>query len=71
MLLSFTLLPTPAPQSVGRWNVCNDNFLTASRYSDSVYMGPAGSDRFVLEPVDGFAWQVRLRSRVRLEYCLS
>ncbi|PRW56692.1 LIM domain and RING finger isoform A [Chlorella sorokiniana] len=52
-------------ESVGRRNVCNDNFLTASRFSDNVFMGPAGSDRFVLEPVDGFAWQVRIRSRKR------
>lgn len=50
---------------MGRRDVCRDNFLTSSRFSDGVYTGPAGSDRFVLEPVDGYAWQLRIRSRVR------
>lgn len=55
----------PCSQSVGRNNICFDTFLTSSRFSDAVFMGAPGDDRFVLENVDGFAWQLRLRSRVR------
>lgn len=54
----------PRPQSVGRKNVCYDNFLSAATFSDAVFLAPPGSDRFVLENVDGFAWQMRLKSMV-------
>ena len=50
---------------MGRTNVCFDEFLTSAKFSDAAFMGAAGADRFVLENVDGFAWQLRLRSRVR------
>ncbi len=61
------------PQSVGRTNICFDEFLTSAKFSDAAFMGAAGADRFVLENVDGFAWQLRLRSRVRgrLLYCIA
>ena len=50
---------------MGRQPVCYAAFLAASTHNTNIYLSPAGGDRFVLEPVDGFAWQMRLKSVVR------
>jgi len=46
--------------------VCYAAYLSASTQNTNVYLSPASGDRFMLEPVDGFAWQMRLKSLVRL-----
>lgn len=56
--------PSCPLQNVGRRGVCFDNFMSAATFSDGVFMAPAGSDRFELEPVDGYGWQLRIKSRV-------
>lgn len=63
-----TPLPIPPSctlQSVGRQPVCYAAYLTASTKNTNIYLAPAGGDRFMIEPVDGFAWQMRLKSVVR------
>ena len=64
--------PSPShAQSVGRQPVCYAAFLSASTHNTNIYLAPAGGDRFVLEPVDGFAWQMRLKSVVRTGFTQS
>ena len=67
------LLPGRAPpyllfspvQNVGRQGVCYYQYLTAKRAQTGVFLDVALNDYFVIEPVDGYPYQMRIRSMVR------
>lgn len=58
------VLCSPALQNVGRQDTCLYQFLAGKSRQTGVFLDTAGQDRFVLEPVDGYPYQLRIRSRV-------